>query len=43
MSKDLSKVNFKTIYFKQKDVEEFYTNALKNANIYKRISAINTF
>ncbi len=39
MSKDLSKVNFKTIYFKQKDVEEFYTNALKNANIYKRISA----
>lgn len=39
MSNDLTKVNFKTIYFNQNDVEEFYSKALNNAKLYKRITA----
>lgn len=39
MIKDLSKINFNTIYFNQKDVEDFYSKALLNANLYKRITA----
>lgn len=39
MNKDLSKINFNTIYFNQKDVEDFYSKALLNANLYKRITA----
>lgn len=39
MSNDLTKLNFKTIYSNQKDVEEFYTTALLNATLYKRVSA----
>lgn len=39
MSKDLTKYTFKTIYSNQKDVESFYSNALNNASLYKRVSA----
>ena len=39
MSKDLSKIDFKNIYYNQKDVEDFYSKALNNAKLYKRITA----
>lgn len=39
MNKDLSKISFKTIYGNQKDVEDFYSKALNNAKLYKRITA----
>ena len=39
MNNDLSKCNFKSIYSNQKDVEKFYSTALINASIYKRVSA----
>ncbi len=39
MSNDLTKCNFKSIYSNQKDVEQFYSSALINASIYKRVSA----
>lgn len=39
MSNDLTKCNFKSIYSEQKDVENFYSSALINASIYKRVSA----
>ena len=39
MSNDLTKCNFKSIYSNQNDVQQFYSSALTNASIYKRVSA----
>ena len=39
MSNDLSLVNFKDLYSDPKDVADFYSKALTNAKIYKRMSA----
>ena len=39
MINDLTKLDFKSIYSNQKDVETFYSNALNYAKIYKRMSA----
>lgn len=39
MSNDLTKCNFKSIYSNQKDVAQFYSSALLNASVYKRVSA----
>lgn len=39
MKSDLTNFDFNTIYSNQKDVEKFYSSALKYAKTYKRISA----
>ncbi|HHU80319.1 MAG TPA: DEAD/DEAH box helicase family protein [Acholeplasmataceae bacterium] len=39
MNCDLTKYDFKSIYSNQKDVEDFYSSALLNASIYKRVTA----
>ena len=39
MKSDLTNFDFNTIYSNQKDVEKFYSNALKYAKTYKRMSA----
>ncbi len=39
MSKDLSRINFKSLYSDPKDVTDFYSKALNNAKLYKRMSA----
>lgn len=39
MNHNLTKCSFESIYSSQKDVEIFYSSALTNASIYKRVSA----
>ena len=43
MKNDLTKYYFKSIYSNQKDIEDFYSKILANANVYKRVSAYFSF
>ena len=39
MNNNLTKYKFKTIYSNNEEVTEFYSNALRFAKLYKRVSA----